>query len=116
VRRNRANELGTHISSWAPDNFITATLSQLVGREEQHEIIGNFEIIELQPHAAVRIVFNEAGMFLALSKKDRRYASELVAWRPASFLAHDAILQVASRAAISGTALSRPSDPLLPAR
>jgi hypothetical protein len=39
-----------------------------------------------------------------------------VAWRPASFLAHDAILQVASRAAISGTALSRPSDPLLPAR
>ena len=69
-------------------------MRKLVGREEKREVVGNFEAVELQPHAAVGKIFNEAGMFFALPEQDRCHASKLVARCPASLFGHAAITRV----------------------
>ena len=111
----RADELGANILSQAPNDLVTAALSKLVGCEEQREVIGNFEAIELQPHAAVGKVFNEAGMFFALPEHDRCHASELVARCPASLLRHAAIPHVVAepQTVAAGSLAKAPNDPLL---
>ena len=63
-------------------------MRKLVGREEQREVIGNFEAVELQPHAAIGKIFDEAGMFFALPEQDRCDASKLVARCLASLFGH----------------------------
>ena len=40
-----ADELGPDIISQTPNDFVTATLRKLVGREEQREVIGNFKAV-----------------------------------------------------------------------
>lgn len=74
--------------SKAPNDLVTATMRKLVGREEKREVVGNFEAIELQPHTAVGIVFNQARMFLALSEHDCCHTSERMAGCAPSLLMH----------------------------
>jgi hypothetical protein len=47
-----------------------ATLRKLVGREEQREVIGNFKAVQLQPHAAVKEIFDETSTFFARPAQD----------------------------------------------
>ena len=45
-------------------------------RKQQRKVVGDFEAVELQPHAAIRIVFYQAGMFFALSEHDCCHTAE----------------------------------------
>ena len=83
-----ANKFSTHIPSQSPNHPITTASSWFVGREEQRKVIRDFEAIRLQPHTTVGIVFNQARMFLALSKHDSGDTSERVAGRASSLLVH----------------------------
>ena len=74
--------------SKAPNDLVTATMRRFVGREEQRKVVGNFEAVRLQPHTAVGKVFNEAGMFLALSEHDCGHTSKRVAGCAPSLLMH----------------------------
>ena len=51
----------------------------LVGCKQQREVIGDFEAVRLQPHTTVGKVFNQARMFLPLSKHDCGHTSERMA-------------------------------------
>jgi hypothetical protein len=75
----RLEELSTDVIAEPPDYLVAATLRKLVWRKEQHELIGNFEAVRLQPDAAVGKVFYEAGTFCARAAHDRGHASKLMA-------------------------------------
>jgi hypothetical protein len=77
--RARLEELSTDVIAETPDDLVAATLRKLVWRKEQHELIGNFKAVRLQPDAAVGKVFYEAGTFCARAAHDRGHASKLMA-------------------------------------
>ena len=47
--------------------------------KKRREVIRDFEAVRLQPHTTVGIVFNQARMFLPLSKHDCGHTSERMA-------------------------------------
>ena len=83
-----ANKFSAHVPSQSPNHPITTASSWFVGREEQREVIRDCKAIRLQSHTTVGIVFNQARMFLALSKHDCGHTSERVAGCASSLLVH----------------------------
>lgn len=78
-KRRRTNKFSAHVTSQAPNHFISAASRRLVGREEQQKVIGHFETVRLEPDTAVGIVLYQAGMLFAHSEHDGRYPSKRMA-------------------------------------
>jgi hypothetical protein len=83
-----ANKLGTHVASQPPNYLITTASSWFGGRKKQREVIRDFEAVRLQSHTAVGIIFNKAGMFLALSKNYCGHSPKRVTACASSLLVH----------------------------
>src|SRR5580700_369685 len=54
------NELGAKFLIEAPDHLVFAFLGYAVAGKEQHELIGNVEPVDMEPHAAIGNVHDNA--------------------------------------------------------
>ena len=62
--------LPIYVLAATPDNLVVAALGWPAGREQQRELVGDVELLDMEAHAALGNVGNEAIVLLGSGSKD----------------------------------------------